>query len=449
MALTFSNIKYDNAGSEKKVSGTIAFDTSYPTGGEEIDSREFGMSMLNRVKLQPEEGYNFEITGLATPSQTCSVEVFTGGLSAHTHASTGLTFAGTSLFAENLIFTDDDAAATNGTLMYAAVKDGKMESCVFASENANGVTALIESQNGPDTYVVYKPIGDHNVDVTDLDAAAATGVVMYAHITDGQKAMLKFVSPTNAMGTFTCNNGGDTVPVIDSDTAADGGVQVYIDEDATDGSRLMVNSPTGLDMYVETTSGRFLKIAHNANPAGVGVLIYFDEDAANSYERLLFVSPTDTSAVNINDSAASWSVVTDETLLLIYFDEDATSGQRLLHAAAAPVNLYVPFVSPASVIATPRLQTIKYSATAAAEGVAVYFDDDAVSTTARILFVSPTDASGSNQMNSNLTLYNDVPAGALAGATASAAATAESEVANATDLNAAGLTAVEFEAYGS
>lgn len=322
------------------------------------------------------------------------------------------TFTGTALATDLMFFIDDDNAAANGTQLFAFIKKNKMEEAYFCSENASTSTSFFNTNGALSTFVAYKPIANHVINITDADGAAGSGVVMYAHLVgDGQKAILKFVSPTSAMGSFTCNNGGDTVYVIDSDTAADGGVQVYFDEDGTDGSRLLINSPIGKDLYVETSTGRWIKLTHNADPATPGVLVYFDEDAGNSYERLLFVSPTNTNGTNTNLSAAAWSVVKDEIIIPLYVDEDGTNGSRLQHAASAAIDIKVPAIDTTDGTAIVRLINIAYSATAAADGVAPYFDDDGLTESQRVLFVSPTNTSVNNLLDASSMYYGKVAEG--------------------------------------
>ena len=55
MALDLSNLRYESAGSEKKVIGTMAFDSSYPTGGEALTAKSVGFNRITRLKLQPEQ----------------------------------------------------------------------------------------------------------------------------------------------------------------------------------------------------------------------------------------------------------------------------------------------------------------------------------------------------------------------------------------------------------
>jgi hypothetical protein len=149
------------------------------------------------------------------------------------------------------------------------------------------------------------------VTVTDLDAAASTGVAVYLHtdeiLEDGSiLGHLEFVSPTNADGIGTVRNGGATYIIRDDDAAATGGLAVYFDEDAAIvDERFVAVVAQNRNAYILLSDGSFLKIKDLDTAATAGVQVYFDEDATNSYERLLFVSPTDVDGVGSTDDELS------------------------------------------------------------------------------------------------------------------------------------------------
>lgn len=150
--------------------------------------------------------------------------------------------------------------------------------------------------------------GGGDIEVTDLDAAAATGVAVYVHLDEvmeqgGYLGHLEFVSPTNTDGSGTASSGGASYKLQDDDAAATGGLALYFDEDGTAGARFIAN--TVHPVYIQLSNGEYLHVTHNADPGTPGVQVYFDEDGANSYERLLFVSPTDADG---SDSAAGATV---------------------------------------------------------------------------------------------------------------------------------------------
>lgn len=72
--------------------------------------------------------------------------------------------------------------------------------------------------------------------------------------------------------------------------AATGGIQLYIDEDATQPGRLLAATTRLKNTYIQSNNPTFqLQITYNAAPATPGVAINFDDGAD---QRLEFISPT-------------------------------------------------------------------------------------------------------------------------------------------------------------
>lgn len=158
--------------------------------------------------------------------------------------------------------------------------------------------------------------------VKDNDNAASTGVAIYVHIDElgeGDDAHLESVTAGNADFYWAIGNGGPVVRVEDDDAAATGGVQLYFDEDATDpDSRFFAAVPSLKDTFVYTSDGRAIRIKYHATPSSVGVAVYGDDDAANNYERMLFVSPTNADGVfRTDDEVGNTSYVAAVTGLTI------------------------------------------------------------------------------------------------------------------------------------
>jgi len=412
---------YATGGNTAEAHGYLNLAGTYATGGVTITARDFGMSYIQSLIVEGEDGYmlyydgeNKKLmmfqTGTLTPDGTIGDA---GGFTPSGTVSQP-TFTGTAFAAATALVMDDDSAGTTGTAVWLMLDDGKMEEAILASENASAATAQLDTDEGLSTFVVYKPLDDEIVNVTDDDSASSNGTALYFRWNgQGVDGILTSANANNANVTFTCNDGGDTVPVPDDDNAAlAGSVAIYFDEDATDGNRFLAITPTGLDSYVQTTVGRWLKITYAANPSGSGVQVYFNDDAANSYERLLFVSPTDTDGTNTNDSATAFSAVEDVTMVAVYFDEDGTAQQRFMQTTSSAVDIAVPFVDLTDPTLSPRLLNVVYDATASSN-VAVYFDDDAVAVDERLLFVSPTDTDGTDALNAAISYYAAVDVGAV------------------------------------
>jgi len=87
---------------------------------------------------------------------------------------------------------------------------------------------------------------------------------------------------------------GGPYTLIDDNAGSTGGVALYFDEDATDPARrFLANITAARDGLLWLSDGSAIYIKYDATPDGEGVAVHFDDNAANDYERLLFVSPTD------------------------------------------------------------------------------------------------------------------------------------------------------------
>lgn len=88
MALTISNLVRHNLGDTRLHVGTIAFDSSYPTGGESLTPANVGFHSLDSIDFDPQDGYTFLYdhanqkvlvywSGAVTPAGTLSKPTFT------------------------------------------------------------------------------------------------------------------------------------------------------------------------------------------------------------------------------------------------------------------------------------------------------------------------------------------------------------------------------------
>jgi len=101
----------------------------------------------------------------------------------------------------------------------------------------------------------------------------------------------------------------------------------------------------------------------------------------------LYPGAHDDDTLQIYGVAVSYAKIADG-LIPVYYDEDATADERFLHSDVHAKDIYIRLKS-------GRLMQVKYSATAAADGVAVYVDDDAgLGAGQYLLFISPTASNG-------------------------------------------------------
>lgn len=215
MALTLTDVSDRVVGDRRKVTKSVAFDSSYPTGGESLTPADFGLTVIDYIEPTHSVGFALEYDGtnqklkaFYTNAGTADITTNTGGV------------------------VDDDSAASNGT----------------------AVNIVVQNDTGPYAYLESTTAG-------------------------------------NADTTFLIGSGGPAVGVNDNNTP--GGVQLYFDEDAANtDERFLAVSPTGADLWLTAADGSIILVKHDASAATNGVAIYIDDDAANAYEKLLFVSPT-------------------------------------------------------------------------------------------------------------------------------------------------------------
>ena len=60
MAVTYTQVSRERVGTTRKEVGSIAFDSSYPTGGEALALAVLGLTEVDEVRVGPHEGYTFE-----------------------------------------------------------------------------------------------------------------------------------------------------------------------------------------------------------------------------------------------------------------------------------------------------------------------------------------------------------------------------------------------------
>jgi hypothetical protein len=145
-----------------------------------------------------------------------------------------------------------------------------------------------------------------------MAAAAKTLTAYHVAAPGGNPIYLKYANgrpylccnfATDAVDKWLTFGGAVTVMVKHDADPATGGYQLYLDEDATQPSRLLCALPGGKTDYIDTSDPNYpLKITYNAAPATPGVALNFDDGAD---ERLEFISPT---TANATIDLASYSM---------------------------------------------------------------------------------------------------------------------------------------------
>ena len=81
MPLTIAITEHMVEGNKRKTRGTMAWDTSYPTGGEAFTARQLGLARIDTLVVHPRNGIVFEpnIAGLLILAYVQGVEVGAAG----------------------------------------------------------------------------------------------------------------------------------------------------------------------------------------------------------------------------------------------------------------------------------------------------------------------------------------------------------------------------------
>ncbi len=292
-------------GNLRRVVGTITMSASYATGGDTIPTSvldDFGFNNLDYLHLPPAGGYSF------------FWDRATNKIKAYSPVTTP-TRIGT--------INDNDNASTQGGAVYAVPKT---------------IAGVIPTE--------FK-VSLQDLEIVD-NAGGSTGVDVYVAVDDPSfhpdyaLGHLEFVSPTDVDGTGTIDSGGATYHIRDSDDAATGNVIVRA---VAAGAGLEATTAASKDIMVPLSDGTFIHINHGTTASTPDLV--FDEDASNTYERLL--TETVDSAAEV---AKTWVTLTTDAgasaalnLWMVKDDE-----YMLVHADTGPLTYAVGSGGPTCVI---------------------------------------------------------------------------------------------------
>ena len=420
MALTVAVSEHGIANNKRSNRGTLAFDSSYPTGGESLTASNVGLSRIEEMLLQPKSGYSFEFD--------------------HDNDKV-IVYSATALPSTVGTINDNNNAATQGGAVYAVPKT--MAANVSDEFVADGtkVVEIVDNAGGSSGVDVY-------VVVDDLS--------FHPSYTLGH---LEFVSPTNADGSGTIASGAATYHVRDDDDAATNGTIVRaVAADAG----LETTAAAAKDIVVPLSDGSFIHINHATT--GSTPDLVFDEDAGNSYERLLAetvdsgaeTSPTYSRNTTDEGAAQAIFMVKDDEYILVHADSgpltfavgsggptcvvegrpDAASlaGAVVVGAKAAGAGLDAALPSGRTgFVSLSNGEYIEIAYAASPAGVALYANPAAASTDLTLECVVV------DNLDETFTV-------ATSRSQRRSAAKAASEIASTTDLS--GLTGVRFQAIG-
>lgn len=171
MALTISNHKTSVFGNKRTSTFDVAFDSSYPTGGEPLSLSNLGLSEVDIVLISQKSGYMLEYdytnkkvlayrSAGFTPAGTVAAPVFTGSaLATHAH---------------DLVFKAN-AAANAVTMAADSLRNATAGDLTVTGGGADGGIAAITGGT---------PAGTNNAPAFTGTAVSAAALVQVADTTD-------------------------------------------------------------------------------------------------------------------------------------------------------------------------------------------------------------------------------------------------------------------------
>jgi hypothetical protein len=195
-----------NVMGHKEVLVPLAFDSSYPSGGESLAASDVGLSEIYDVVIQPVAGFNF-----LWDSANSKIMVYRGAPG------------------PSVLLQDDDSAATTGKALHV---------------------------------------------VTTLDVDLVTAGL--ASVTDG-----------NANTLFRIGALGPIVMVLDDNSAASNGTDLYFDEDL---KKFLTVQGANHDVKINLSDGRVIPVYDDNSAASNGILVYCDDNASSDHLKLFIVA---------------------------------------------------------------------------------------------------------------------------------------------------------------
>lgn len=213
MALALTDVYDGVVGDRRKVVKSVAFDSSYPTGGESLTAADFGLTVIDYVLPSFSVGFSLEYD-----KSNSKLKAFYTNADGNVSVNTGTV-------------TDDDSAASNGTAVYVV-------------PDVDGVTAYLESTTAGNADTTFT-IGSGGPAVFVNDNNTPGGVQLY-YDEDATDADSRFLAVTaTGADQFITAADGSKIRVVYDASAATNGVAVYIDDDAASAHlKLLFVSPT-------------------------------------------------------------------------------------------------------------------------------------------------------------------------------------------------------------
>lgn len=255
MALTVSNLKFESAGSELKRRGTIAFDSSYLTGGESLTAVSLGLTRFNRVTLYPKYGYIYETSYASIEPTSVSLKVIGGGGSG---GSEIMVYPGNDIKGSantNSENADAGANPTNGALLKALATFTSYAGTITPTINpdrARNIAIVINNDSGGALNLFE---GTTTFTITGTYRGAAQSETVTFTSTAGNKSV--------ANNQFRYKYGVkpfNTVTSVTYDNAPAGGLKASLGVGSLMGLPSLLKTPAEADVTQITKNGAFLAV---------------------------------------------------------------------------------------------------------------------------------------------------------------------------------------------
>jgi len=384
MAITYSSLQPPTpiGGGKRVVRGLLAFDSSYPTGGELIDSAKFGLKFVESFEIKGSElGYDFEYV----PS-TKKLKVYSGGLSSHDHAVGTLANSG-------------ESAGTPAGSVAAPTFTGSPDTITpsLSADSAGTPAGNLDSISGGTPAGTLDSVSGGTPAGTN-SAPAFTGTpdtITPSLSTDSAgtpAGTLDSISGGTPAGTLDSVSGGTPAGTLDS---ISGGTPAGTNADS---DVMPINIAYDMNGYIIPS----FALTHNADPEGVGMLatklyaIHVNgsnlaqlNSVLNGVASTSFTSAADGGIYRADQRATGWvkyNAVPDGVQIFV----DEADGDKLKGDFSAALN-------PGDKMVSLKLDTgsltllIKDAPTA---GMKALFVDDDGADNAKLVFVDTGAAGG-------------------------------------------------------
>jgi len=189
---------------------------------------------------------------------------------------------------EVLVPISFDSSYPSGGESLAASDVGLKEIYDVVIQPTAGFNFLWDSANSK--IMAYRGTPGPAVLLQDDDSAATTGKALHCVTTldvDLVTAVLTSITDGNADTYFRIGALGPIVGVLDDNSAATNGTDLYFDEDL---KKFLTVQGANRDIKINLSDGRVIPVYDDDSAASNGILVYCDDNAASDHLKLFIVA---------------------------------------------------------------------------------------------------------------------------------------------------------------